>query len=104
MLRFAEQRSRLWRVVVAIGSSITIVLALVLPFTSLPAAALPGGVPTHFAFGVNASPGDSWMPQSGIPWDYRMQYLAGGGHTGAGWGTWNPNGQFARRGAPGSAP
>jgi hypothetical protein len=35
------------------------------------------------------------MAQSGIPWDYRMQYLAGGVNTGQGWETWNSNGTFA---------
>ena len=35
------------------------------------------------------------MPQSGIPWDYRYQYLAGGVNTGSGWETWNPDGTFA---------
>jgi hypothetical protein len=95
MMRLAERRLRLWRTVLAIGSSITIMLALGLPLSSLQAAALPTGLPTHFAFGVNASPGDTWMPQSGVTWDYRMQYLAGGVNTGQGWETWNTNGTFA---------
>src|ERR1700730_14108112 len=52
-------------------------------------------LPTHFAFGLAASPGDTWMPRSGIAFDYRYQYLAGGVNTGHGWETWNPNGTFA---------
>jgi hypothetical protein len=35
------------------------------------------------------------MPQTGIAWDFRMQYLAGGVNTGSGWETWNANGTFA---------
>ncbi len=93
MLRLADLR--LWRTVVAITSSITILLALVLPMSSLQAAAQPIGLPTHFGFGVSAAPGDTWMPQTGIAWDYRMQYLAGGVNTGTGWETWNSKGTFA---------
>jgi hypothetical protein len=59
------------------------------------AQALPAGMPTHFGFGVAAGQGDTWMPQSGSPWDYRFQYLSGGVNTGAGWETWNANGAFA---------
>src|SRR5207248_4684677 len=90
-----ERRLALWRALGAIGLSITIVLTLALPQSSLQAAALPAGLPGHFAFGVNASPGDTWMPQTGIAWDYRMQYLTGGVNTGQGWETWNSNGTFA---------
>jgi hypothetical protein len=95
MLRFADRRMSVRRAVVATGSSLTILLALVLRVASLQAAALPAGLPTHFAFGVSAGQGDTWMPQSGTPWDYRMQYLAGGVNTGQGWETWNSNGTFA---------
>jgi hypothetical protein len=70
------------------------ILALVGPLTPQNVDALPGQLPTHFGFGVGASPGDTWMPQTGIPWDYRMQYLGGGVNTGGGWEKWNDNGQF----------
>ena len=46
---------------------------------------------SHFALGVSASPNDTWMPQTGIPWDYTYQYLAGGVNTGSGWRTWRTN-------------
>jgi hypothetical protein len=95
MLRLYVPRWRFWHRLGAIGSSIAIVAALVLPVAALQAPAPPAGLPTHFSFGVGAVPGDTWMPQSGIPWDYRMQYLAGGVNTGTGWETWNPNGTFA---------
>jgi hypothetical protein len=52
-------------------------------------------LPSHFAFGLGAGPGDQWLPRSGIPWDFRYQYLAGGVNTQKGWETWNPNGTFA---------
>jgi hypothetical protein len=36
------------------------------------------------------------MSSSGVPWDYRYQYLSGGVNTGGGWSTWNsPAGEFA---------
>jgi len=60
-------------------------------------------------FGLASAPGSqlSWMVNSGVPWRYRYQYLAGGINTGGGstdpncganvgWQTWNsPAGQFA---------
>jgi hypothetical protein len=55
----------------------------------MPADALPSGIPTHFAFGVAAGKGDTWMPQSGAAWDYRYQYLVGGVNTGSGWEWWD---------------
>ena len=59
-------------------------------------AAVPSGLPTHFGFGLEAGYGDTWMPQSGIAWDYRFQYLVGGVNTKQGWETWNtPTGAFA---------
>jgi hypothetical protein len=95
VLRLAVRPMNRWRPLVAIGSSVSILLALVLPLASLQAAAQPSGLPSHFAFGVSAGQGDTWMPHSGITWDYRMQYLAGGVNTGQGWETWNSNGTFA---------
>jgi hypothetical protein len=73
----------------------------VLAFTLLAITAAPAsdqsaqGLPSHFAFGLAAGLGDAWMPQSGIPWDFRFQYLVGGVNTNHGWETWNPNGTFA---------
>src|SRR5207302_4750200 len=86
---------RIWRTSLAIASSIALGLAMMLPLAATPAAAVPSQLPAHFAFGVSAGQGDTWMPQSGIAWDYRMQYLAGGVNTSQGWETWNSNGTFA---------
>ncbi|MBI2838993.1 MAG: Ig-like domain-containing protein [Acidobacteria bacterium] len=61
-------------------------------------AEIASGPPTaFFGLGLANSPGDlSWMTSSGVPWNYRYQYLAGGVNTGSGWSTWNsPAGQFA---------
>jgi hypothetical protein len=62
------------------------------------AASVPTGLPSHLGIGLAASPSDiatgGWLPASGIPWDYAYQYLSGGVNTGAGWETWNSNGQF----------
>jgi hypothetical protein len=48
-------------------------------------------------FGLANDPSDlAWMTNSGVPWRYRYQYLAGGVNTGKGWETWNsPAGAFA---------
>lgn len=75
--------------------ALLVALALVVPLRAPEAEALPAGLPTHFAFGIGASPGDTWMPNTGIPWDFRFQYLAGGVNTNNGWETWNANGAFA---------
>ena len=47
---------------------------------------VPGGLPNHFGYGLfSANISDM---HSGIPYDYRYQYLAGGVNTGGGWQTW----------------
>jgi hypothetical protein len=70
-------------------------LALVLLASPVHAQQPPAWLPGHFSFGLGAGAGDTWMPQSEIPWDFRMQYLAGGVNTDHGWETWNANGTFA---------
>jgi hypothetical protein len=55
---------------------------------------VPAGLPTHLGVGLAAGPGDTWMPNSGIPFDYAYQYLAGGVNTGNGWRYWNTDAQF----------
>src|SRR5882762_6668650 len=71
-------------------------LAAMLSLQAAPASAQsqPNQLPTHFGFGLEAGQGDTWMPLSGIAWDYRWQYLAGGVNTNQGWEIWNPNGTF----------
>ena len=91
MFRLIRGLFRLWR----LEATLAVVVALVLPLSTREAKALSSGLPSHFAFGVSAGQGDTWMPQTGIGWDYRMQYLAGGVNTGQGWETWNSNGTFA---------
>jgi hypothetical protein len=88
-----ETRGR-WRGAVGIVFLLGLLLSFALPIGSSVSAAVPSGLPSHFAFGVSAGQGDTWMPQTGIPWDYRMQYLAGGVNTGSGWETWNSNGTY----------
>src|SRR5437588_2796145 len=94
---FCQNRTRLsrWRAALSLLPALVLEMALVLPLGAPTANALPTGLPPHFAFGIGASPGETWMPQSGIAWDYRMQYLAGGVNTSSGWETWNANGTFA---------
>src|SRR5579859_4910923 len=62
------------------------------------AASVSRSLPTHIGIGVAGHPDssgiDGWMPNSGVPWDYVYQYLAGGVNTGGGWETWSANGQF----------
>jgi hypothetical protein len=57
----------------------------------------PPGIPRHLGLGLMSSPEQlGWMTGSGIPWDYRYQYLTGGVNTGSGWTNWNsPYGSFA---------
>ena len=63
-------------------------------------AGLPAGLPVPPAFlrtSGSASarvPATTWMPDSGIPFDYSYQYLAGGANTGSGWRYWNTDAQF----------
>jgi putative cell wall-binding protein len=55
-------------------------------------------LPTHFGFGLSAAPDatglEGWMPQSGVPWDFAYQYLAGGVNTPGTWRNWNENATF----------
>jgi hypothetical protein len=95
MLSIRERRLRPQRSAVAFASAFTFALALLIPQGRDQAHALPAGLPNHFGFGVSAGQGDTWMPQSGVAWDYRFQYLVGGVNTGSGWETWNTNGTFA---------
>src|ERR1700687_3668305 len=83
--------------------ALAIALVLVLSQLMQSALALPAGLPTHFSLGIGAGPGDTWMPQSGIAWDYRFQYLSGGVNNNRGWETWNANGTFASNYAQESA-
>ena len=80
---------------------------LVLPLLPARAEPLPKGLPGHFGLGLHAQPTVGgiygWMPESGIPWDYAYQYLAGGVNTGQGWDTWNPDGTFVLIYARGAA-
>jgi hypothetical protein len=68
---------------------------------------VPPALPDHFAIGVKAHPDATgiygWMPNSGIPFDYAYQYLAGGVNTGNGWQGWNANAQFPLMYAQGAA-
>jgi hypothetical protein len=63
-----------------------------------PVGGLPAALPQTFWLGVASQPdGLDWMTGSGVPWNARYQYLAGGVNTGTGWSTWNtPAGAFAR--------
>jgi hypothetical protein len=78
---------------------LSLLAALIVSISPTPATAqtvsVPAGLSNHFGFGIEAGQGDTWMPESGIAWDYRWQYLAGGVNTNQGWETWNPNGTFA---------
>jgi hypothetical protein len=57
--------------------------------TPTPTSAVPPQLPSYFALGLkNPSPNLSWMTGSGVPWNYRYQYLN------VGWENWNsPTGQ-----------
>jgi hypothetical protein len=76
-----------------------LLLTMLLLLSAVPAQVaaqpVPAGLPSHFGFGVAAGQGDRWPTDTGIPWDYRYEYLDGGVNTGHGWESWNPNGTFA---------
>jgi len=65
------------------------------PIPTVAAAPLPA---TRLEFGLSNLDID-WMKNSGVPWGYRFQYLAGGVNTTGNWLTWQdmalPPGQFA---------
>lgn len=64
--------------------------------TNTPASGLPpipSGMPTHFSYGLFN--GDLSDMHSGVPYDFRYQYLAGGVNTGDGWRSWQSDGQYA---------
>lgn len=62
-----------------------------------PVGPIPAGLPSTFWLGVASQPTElGWMTGSGVAWDARYQYLAGGANTGQGWATWDsPPGDFA---------
>ncbi|HEU0169112.1 MAG TPA: hypothetical protein VFS62_15150, partial [Chloroflexota bacterium] len=90
---------------------LALIAALIAPLSAhaqpLPLETPPAGLPAHFALGIAAEPDDSglygWLPNSGVPWDYAYQYLAGGVNTGSGWATWNDRAQFPLWYAQGAA-
>lgn len=82
------------RVVVSAAMALVIGVGLLMPSSATRAQARPAALPSHFSFGLQASPADSWMTQSGIPWDFTYQYLGGGVNTNSGWEVWNASGQF----------
>ncbi len=67
------------------------------PTTTPPVGGTVPGLKNTFMIGLGNQPGDlSWMTGSGIPWDFRYQYLVGDVTNGTDWSTWNqPAGAFA---------
>lgn len=81
------------------GAQFVVEGGVVKPDEPLPPPPQDPRLPDHLGIGLAAYPSanglSGWMPESGVPWDYAYQYLAGGVNTGGGWSTWNPNGTFA---------
>jgi hypothetical protein len=49
--------------------------------------AIANGLPARFLVGIRGAPGDTWLRDSGVAWDWRYQYLT------KGWvSNWNNNG------------
>jgi hypothetical protein len=73
-------------------------VGLLSPTPGQPAVSItvPEGLPQRLGLGLMNNPLQlDWMTSSGIPWDYRYQYLTGGVNTGDGWTTWgSPQGSF----------
>src|SRR5437868_5614010 len=56
-------------------------------------APIPTGLPNYFGYGLfNGSISDM---HSGVPYNYRYQYLSGGVNTGDGWQNWQADGRYA---------
>jgi hypothetical protein len=83
---------RFW-LLLALASLFALLARPYQPAQPVHAASLPA-----FGIGLAAHPDstgiDGWMPDSGVPWSYAYQYLAGGVNTGSGWETWNSSAQF----------
>jgi hypothetical protein len=47
--------------------------------------AIPGGLPRHLMVGLDEGPGQTWMAQSGVPWDARYTYFTKGWVCNWGW-------------------
>ncbi len=63
-------------------------IVAILCFAALPIGGclFPASLPRHLGLGLMNDPEHlGWMTSSGIPWDYRYQYLTGGVNTGQGW-------------------
>lgn len=86
------------RLPVAVFVGIAFLAAVARPAGAEPSITVPPALPPRFGFGLAAHPDasglDGWVPESGVPWDYVYQYLAGGVNTGNGWQAWNSASQF----------
>ena len=58
-----------------------------------PAGALPAGMPQRLTVGLFEDTGQTWMRDSGVPWDVRYRYLTKGWVNNWGWGA--ADGSFA---------
>ena len=82
------------------GLPAKLLLIAIVVFGALSVAAkgcvTPPGIPHRLGIGLMNSPAElGWMTSSGIPFDYRYQYLTGGVNTDSGWADWNsPRGSF----------
>lgn len=99
---------RLLAYVLALLATVNLVVAPIARAQDVPTSLpIPVALPQQFGIGLAAHPDDSglygWMPETGVPWDYAYQYLAGGANTGNGWRTWNSDGQFPLFYAQGAA-
>ncbi|HLZ29826.1 MAG TPA: hypothetical protein VKV73_21110 [Chloroflexota bacterium] len=94
MVRQFKSAGPVSRVVASAAISLVVATALLMPLSASRAQALSAALPSHFSFGLQASPADAWLTNSGIAWDFTYQYLAGGVNTNSGWETWNAGGQF----------
>src|SRR5712692_4924277 len=107
MLRFARKWVLVVYAVLASLSAAAVAAVLGLPMQATPAHAIAAGLPSHFSFGLGAGNDNNGifcaMPQTGVPWDYAMQYLDGGVKTNQGWVTWGANGTFPTNYSNGAA-
>ena len=95
-----QRAKRLLILVPAVLIGLTILFMTTNQPTQVQAAApIPNGLPAYVGIGLSGGPnsdgigsypGDTsgWIHNSGVPFDYAYQYLAGGVNTNNGWETW----------------
>jgi hypothetical protein len=87
-----EMKRRLWISMMLAMSCLAVVTTVGAAITT-PAGAVPTGLPARMVVGLFEGPGETWMRDSGVPWDVRYAYFTKGWANNWGWGAYD--GAFA---------